>query len=139
VSARVILRGFEEQRRLWQSLPRDLAQATQDEAADPIAQAAAADIRAGYPRRTGALAAGVQVEDVPRSAVQAAARVVNTHPLAGLFEHGTQARHTALGASRGSMPAGNVFIPRMQRAKAAFWSRVGPIMERAGLRVTGRA
>jgi len=139
MSARVVLRGFEEQRRAFRTLPRDLAQATQAEAADPIAAAAAADIRAGYPRRTGALAAGVQVETVATSPVQAAARVVNTHPLASVFEHGSQARHTALGANRGSMPAGNVFIRRMVRYRKEFWSRVGPIMARAGLRVTGSA
>jgi len=140
MSARLHLTGIAEERRAIQALPRTLAARTQAEAADPIAEAAAADIRASYPRRTGELAEAVEVQAVEeRSAVAAAARVVNTHPLASVFEHGSQARHTALGANRGSMPPGNVFIPGMQRARRQFWPVVAEIMQGEGLRVTGDA
>lgn len=139
MSVRIILTGFDAQRRQLRALPVDLANATRDEAAEPIADAAATAIAATYPRRSGELADAVRVDHVARGPVQAVARVVNTHPLASVFEHGTQARHTALGANRGSMPAGNVFIPIMRRARTLFWTKVVPIMERTGLTVTGRA
>ena len=48
----------------------------------------------------------------------AAAQVINRAQHACIFEKGTQARHTDLDADRGTMPAGNVFIPRAIKHRA---------------------
>src|SRR5262249_57365104 len=45
------------------------------------------------------------------SSLAPGAHLVNKANDAHLFENGTQARHTSLGAFRGSMPPGHVFVP----------------------------
>lgn len=80
------------------------------------ADEAAAEIVRNYPRRTGRLKAGVKVRRTP-STYGASAVVRNTAPHASIFEHGTQARHTQLGANRGSMPPGKVVGPVAARER----------------------
>ena len=65
--------------------------------------------------------------------------VRNRNPLAGIFEYGTQARHTKIGANRGSMPPGHVFVPRMQQARVVLVSRLAALVERHGLVVVHAA
>jgi hypothetical protein len=138
MSATVRIDGIEEQRRAWLALPRTLAGNSQPVVTD-AAQVAAAEIRAAYPRRTGALASGVTVAPSRLAGTEvAAARVVNYAMHAAIFEHGTQARHTSIGANRGAMAAGNVFVPRVIRARQALEPQVASVMTREGLTVVRR-
>jgi hypothetical protein len=66
--------------------------------------------------------------------------VINTSPHAGIFERGSQARHTALGANRGSMPPNPIFSATMIRTRRGLYT--GPIvrvLQVFGLRVSGSA
>ena len=135
MSATFRIDGLPEQIAEMTTLPQDLTQATQP-ILDGAAQSVAADIQGAYPRRTGRLAAGVQVAPARTGDTVAAARIVNTAPHAAIFEHGTAARHTALGANRGMMPAGNVFIPRMIRVRRELGRDVAAVMTAKGLTVT---
>jgi hypothetical protein len=138
MKAQVRIAGLDEQRREWRALPRTLAGNTQP-VVENAATVVAAEIRAAYPRRTGSLATGVTVAPSRlASDVTAAARVVNTSPHASMYEHGTQARHTSIGASRGAMAAGNVFVPRVIRARQALEPQVAAVMTREGLTVVRR-
>jgi HK97 gp10 family phage protein len=107
------------------------------------ANAAMEEIRAAYPARLGdgpkSLRNRLKVttED---STFAASAIVKNTSPLAALFEFGTQARHKALGASTGAMPAGHVFIRiSVKERRAMYEEDFRALLERAGLTVEGNA
>lgn len=89
----------------------------------------------GKHRRTGNLQKGVVVEHA-YSAFGSASTIKNTARHASLYENGTQARHTAIGADRGSMPAGHVFIPAMIRARREMEAELKALLERLGLVVT---
>lgn len=138
MSATLTLHGIEEQRRAFRTLPRDLAQDSQP-IVDSSAENVAAEIRAGYPRKTGRLANGVHTAPASTTETAAQARVVNEAPHAFIYEHGTAARHDALGRNRGMMRPGNVFIPRMIRARRAMFDRIGTVMTRYGLTVRNNA
>jgi Bacteriophage HK97-gp10, putative tail-component len=99
---------------------------------------AAAQIIAGYPDRTGTtLRAKVRVVPSDGGPFGAAVTVQNTSKLASIFEDGTQARHTALGANRGSMPPGHVFIPTMMRVRFEMFDvALRALLIRQGLVVT---
>src|SRR5688500_3598157 len=101
--------GLDELRNALRRLPADLA-----DDADEIVYGAATDaknaVAAGYPSRTGNLKKGLKVTR-EKSTFSAGAVLKNTAPHANIFEAGTQARHTDLGAFRGSMPPGRVFVP----------------------------
>jgi hypothetical protein len=74
------------------------------------------------------------------STFSASAIVVNTSPLAALFEFGTQARHKALGASTGAMPPGHVFIRiTVKERRAMYNDDFRALLEKAGLTVEGSA
>lgn len=107
---------------------------------DGEANASAVEIRTAYGehRFTGRLQDGVTVEDAPHVALEVAKRVRSSSPLAFIFEHGTVARHTAIGADRGAAPAGNVFIPVMIRGRRRIDAAVAAMMLRSGAkRVSG--
>jgi len=101
--------------------------------------AAATAIRTEYGkhRRSGTLQERVRVIVKEESAVRTHYEVRNTAPHADIIEHGTEARHTDLGADRGSMPAGNIFIPAMMRARRTLNRELAAMMQRHGLTVTG--
>ena len=137
MSARVRWDGLEELKADLRNLPRALA----DEGAGIVyaaADRAAGAIVAGYPRRTGDLGKGVSVKR-ENSSFGAAAIVRNRAPHAHLFELGTEVRHTAIGANRGRMPPGHVFIPIVQRERRAMYERLKELLRRQGLTVTGDA
>jgi hypothetical protein len=94
-----------------------------------------------YPSRTdhARLREGLVVEVQDAGRFGAGVRVRNRAPLAEIFEYGTQARHTKLGASRGSMPAGNVFVPTMIAYRARMYDQLSAMLEAHGLRVRGRS
>jgi hypothetical protein len=107
---------------------------------EQVATTLAANIRAAYPARTGRLRGGVYVARASAlGRFNVAVVVRNRNPLAGIFEYGTQARHTKIGANRGSMPPGHVFVPRMQQARVVLVSRLAALVERHGLVVVHAA
>lgn len=81
---------------------------------------------------TGNLAAHVKV-DIEESAVGIVANVKSTAKHAFIFEHGTMVRKNKKGANRGSMPAGNIYIPAMVRARRLLTDDLMGLLERAGL------
>lgn len=129
--------GLEELRASLRRLPREL----RDDAQTIIvqrAEAAATEVRQKYPRRTGDLASKVEVKVLTNAGkFIAGALVRNRSKLAFIFENGTQARHNAIGANRGSMPPGNVFVPAMIRSRRRMYEQLREMVKRKGLRVIG--
>lgn len=129
--------GLEELRAELRQLPADLARE-----AGYIVQAeangAAVAIRTAYGqhRRSGQLQDGVTVEHAA-SPFGARSIVRSTAPEARVFEVGSQARHTSLGANRGSMPPGNVFYPAIHTAQRSMWVQLKDLLVRHGLSVSG--
>ncbi len=121
---RFVFDGLEEFRAQLRALPAELA--------------AEAEIDAAYPERAGALRKGLTVKH-ETSAFGATAIVRNTAPHAEEFENGTQARHTALGANRGAMPPGHVFVPIITRHRRAMYQALGAMLTRVGFVVSGSA
>lgn len=137
---RLRLDGLAELRAELRRLPKKL----RDDAeviVDNAAKGAAGEIRVGYEqhRSSGELADKVElITDLPgEGGAFAGAIVQNTSKLAYIFEHGTQARHNALGANRGSMPAAHIFIPAMIRWRATMYDNIRQMMRQAGLTVDG--
>lgn len=128
--------GLDEFRRELRNLPADLTGEASGIVND-AAEGAAAFIRAGYPERTGKLKNGVVVTHRNAGKWAAAKIVKNTAKHAFIFENGTQARHTDIGANRGAMPPGNVFIPRIVKAREQMYRTLRALLEAHGLRVTG--
>jgi len=99
---------------------------------------AGAAIRDGYPARTRDLRERLEV--LHRSdAFGARAVIINRSRHALPFEHGTQARHTALGSNRGTMPPNHLFSETIAREKRGLWQDLSDLLVRAGLTVTGHA
>jgi len=137
MNARLTWTGLAELKADLRALPGGLAGDASGivmEAAD----GAKADMH--YPRRTGDLADKLKVERVSTSGpFGAGARVVNTSKIAHIFENGSQARHNALGANRGSMPPGHVFVPAVVRRRRAMYEQLKALLVRHGLQVSGDA
>jgi hypothetical protein len=138
VSARVTFEGLDELRDALRQLPSELVQEASgivQRAADNAAQ----DIRANYQahRRSGNLAEHVKV--VPMSVGQfgAGVEVRSTAKHAHLYEDGTQARHTSIGANRGSMPPGHAFRPPAIRRRKSMYDALKAMLVRHGLIVSG--
>lgn len=94
------------------------------------------EIKAAYPARVGGgnLTKGLYME-VSTSAFGVGARIINRSYLARIFELGTVARHNALGAYRGAMPAGKVFVPRIMRHRRLMYVELARLLEYNGLHV----
>jgi hypothetical protein len=99
---------------------------------------AAATIKAGYPSRTHELIEKLEVE-FTASAFGARSVIRNTSRHAAAFENGSEVRHTALGWNRGRMPPNHLFTQTIIRARRAMYEDLADLLERKGLRVTGRA
>lgn len=128
--------GLDELRDELRRLPAELA----GEASAIVLRAATAakeEIIAAYPRRTGNLRTHVSVSKQAAGPYGAGAIVKNTAKHAYIFENGTEARHTALGADRGSMPPGHVFIPIAMRRRRAMYEQLKALLETHGAKVTG--
>lgn len=133
---RLKFEGLDELKASLRRLPFDL----RDEASLTVeiaAEDAAEVIRSKYPRRTGNLAEHVEVQIVQGSRAFAGAIIKNTAKHSFIFENGTQARHTDIGANRGSMPPGHVFIPAVIRARRTMYERLRDMLRRKGLKVIG--
>jgi hypothetical protein len=137
-AVRIYLDGFLDTRRQFQELPQHVAVQAQKHATR-LAEEAVSAIGAAYATRTGDLAAGLKVVQVPHPWTAAVARVVNTVYYAKWYEQGTQARHTKWGANRGSMPAKPTLIPIMIRMRRQFYEDVAAMLEGFGFTVRGRA
>lgn len=110
-----------------------LPQALQGEASKIVeahANSAAVEIRGAYPVREGGLRNGVKV--VVGSAL--VRRVLSVARHAHLYERGSVRRITGSGANRGTMPAANVFIPRVIRARARMVGALIALVERSKVR-----
>ena len=130
--------GLDEEYAQLATLPADLTTDTVPEV-ERIATNAEATIRAGYPVRTGNLRNGLTVQ-IRQEPMAVKAVVINTSPDAVLYERGTQARHTAIGANRGSMPADPIFSATLIRARRTLYDTAVPdVLTEHGLTVTGRA
>jgi len=100
-------------------------------------------MRTAYPARTGdgdkSLRNKLKVTS-EESTFSASAIVKDTSPLAAIFEFGTMARHKALGASTGAMPAGRVFIRiAVEERRAMYEDDFRALLTEAGLTVEGSA
>lgn len=132
--------GLPELREALRNLPAELT----GEARHLItgaANTAAVRIRTGYGahRRSGNLQDHVSVTDQTSSQFGVRVAVRSTARHAWLFELGTQARHTAIGANRGSMPAAHVFFPAYYQTRREMYDALKALLVRAGLRVSGEA
>jgi hypothetical protein len=138
MSARIVWNGLEELKEQLRNLPTELT-AEAGHIVEGAANAAAADVKAAYPVRTGNLRDHVFVSHRDKGRFSAGAVVKNTAKHAWIFENGTQARHNSIGANRGSMPPGNVFIPAMIKRRRVMYQQLKTVLERHGLRVSGDA
>lgn len=138
MSVRLEWQGLEELRTALRTLPADLT-GEASHIVEGSANAAAADIKAAYPVRTGTLRNHVTVTHFEKGRFSAGAIVKNTAKHAHLFEIGTQARHTRLGANRGAMPPGRVFVPAVMRRRRQMYQQLKALLERKGLWVSGNA
>jgi hypothetical protein len=109
------------------------------------ANEAAATIRSVYDqhRVTGNLSAGVRVipASIGRFGVNFIVKSMAKH--AWLFDNGSQARHWASGKSTGQMWGNtaptHVFVRTMIAARRRMYDRLGDLLRRKGLNVTGKA
>ena len=112
-------------------------------ASTPIVELAARvakdTIYTGYPTYTGNLKKGLTITEV-NEPTRMSCTVINKAPHAWLFERGSQARHNAIGANRGSMPANPLFSSTMMRTRRALYTALVPqLVDQFGLTVTGVA
>lgn len=141
MSVALKLEGFDELRAALRALPAELAgeaiAIVEKNAIDMMTE-----VRAVYRlhRRTGRLEGGVVVRRLSKSRFGAGIEVRSTAPHAYIVENGTQARHTSLGANRGSMPdsapPAHVFIPAAIRHRRTMREQLKALVERKGLIVT---
>src|SRR3954452_23875684 len=128
--------GLQELREALRMLPAELAGR-----ASPIvlahAQGAHDEIEANYPERTGNLKDHLVLAKQDIGRFGAGAVLKNTAKHAWIYENGTQARHNALGANRGSMPPAHNFIPRVQRWRRKMYEALKQLLVGHGLRVRG--
>jgi hypothetical protein len=129
--------GLDELREALRALPQELA-GEASHIIEASKNGAEADIKAAYPDRTGDLRDHL-TSSLETSGVAVVGVVKNTSKLAWIFENGTQARHNALGANRGSMPAGHVFIPVIIRYRRQMYENLKALLVRKGLLVSGDA
>lgn len=127
-----------ELRRQLLALPADLA-AEGSTIVDEAALRAKNEIEAAYPERSGSLKKGLRLKVRQLGQYGAAVVLANTSPDSHLFENGTQARHTNIGANRGSMPARPTFVPAVRRSRRWMYEQFKALLTRAGLRVSGDA
>jgi hypothetical protein len=136
---RLKFEGLEELRASLRRLPVDLRDDAEVIVFDS-AKEAVDDIKAGYAkhRRSGDLADKVEAVQLRGNGTAFAGAIVqNKSKLAFIFENGTQARHTNIGANRGSMPAAHVFVPAVIRRRKEMYERLREMMRSHNLTVTG--
>jgi hypothetical protein len=138
MSASFTFEGLEEFAVDLTKLPVRLRDRARD-IVENAAEEARASIVQAYPRRTGNLRRGVQIEHKPLGAFGQLSIVRNKAAHAFIYENGTVARHTSLGANRGAMPAGKVFVPIARRRRRWMYQELKAMMASEALQVTGDA
>lgn len=134
-ACRLTFDGLEELKAALRQLPVELVEEARGVVVQRAEQAGQ-DIAAAYPEITGTLKRKVLVKtENSIGGVKAVVKSGARH--AHLYEFGTQARHTEIGANRGAMPPGRVFIPIAQRIRRALTDDLIGIIRRAGLLVRG--
>ncbi len=135
--SQVVWSGLEELKAQLRNLPADLTAEASGIVTDR-AERAKQDIETSYPERTGNLRKGLRLGSGSNVGRFGASTVLkNTAKHAWIFENGTQARHTDIGANRGAMPAGHIFIPIVIRQRRAMYADLKALIERHGFVVTG--
>lgn len=130
--------GLEELKAQLRTLPSDLT-AEASGIVNGAGNSAKQEIEGAYPERTGDLRNHVSLSTQSLGQFGAGVVVKNTSKHASIFENGTQARHTAIGANRGSMPPGRVFIPIASRWRRQMYEQFKAMLVRHGLTVSGDA
>lgn len=133
---RFVFAGLEQLKADLRKLPQDLA-AEGGHIVEDAGNSASVEIRTGYgkSRRTGSLQDKVSVSH--RASRFGASSVIRSADREALiFEVGSQARHTRIGANRGSMPPGNVFFPAYRKWKRTMFEQLKALLVRHGLTVT---
>lgn len=138
MSATVRWDGLDALRAALRALPQELAAEASTIVLD-AAEGAKEEMVARYPARTGNLRDHVYVRKASAGQYGAGAIVTNTAKHANIFEVGTQARHTAIGANRGSMPPGHVFVPIVIKRRRVMYDRLKALLVAKGLEVSGDA
>lgn len=130
------IQGLEELKADLRKLPVNLAYEA-GHIVEDSAQSAATEIRDGYGRhrRTGKMQDGVSVTH-KADRLGATAVVKSGDRDALVFEVGSQARHTRIGANRGSMPPGHVFFPAVRKWKRRMYAGFKDMLEKHGFTVT---
>jgi hypothetical protein len=135
--SQVVWSGLQELKAQLRNLPADLA-AEASGIVEGRAERAKQDIETSYPDRAGNLRKGLRLGSGTNVGRFGASTILkNTAKHAWMFENGTQARHTDLGANRGAMPPGHIFIPIVIRQRRAMYRDLKALLERHGLVVTG--
>lgn len=139
MSSLVVWDGLNELRDALKAMPEECA-GEAGHLLDGAANGAYVDISGAYPSRTGNLRKGMRLNKAMKRGLVVGAEVKNIAPHANIFELGTQARHTSLGANRGSMPPGRVFVPRIIKARRRLTQDLKDMVARTtGAVVTGDA
>ena len=135
---RFVFDGLAELKAALRALPAELTREASS-IVEANANSAAVEIRTEYGKHnvTGHLQGGVIVTHVDKGKYSAGAIVKSAAKHAAIFENGTQARHTDLGANRGAMPPGHVFIPIIMRKRRQMYDQFRAMLERVGLVVSG--
>ncbi len=136
MSVRFEMRGLEDLKAALRALPAELTTEA-SKIIEGAANGAVLDIRRAYPVVMGPLRDRVDVM-FTQGAVSAGALVRSRAPEAYLYEYGTEARHTKLGLNRGRMPPTHAFGQVMAKVRRRMYEDLGALLERKGLRVTGR-
>uniref|UniRef100_A0A6M3JS03 Putative tail protein n=1 Tax=viral metagenome TaxID=1070528 RepID=A0A6M3JS03_9ZZZZ len=138
MAASVTWEGMAEFRAALRATPEHL----RDEAVGitaNTAHTAAQEIVDEYPTVTGNLKDGVKTAQMTTGNYGAGYIVKSTAPHAHLYEFGTQARQTDLGANRGAMPAKHTVIQVAVRRRRQMHDELAAMLRREGFEVTGDA
>ena len=126
MAAGVIWTGLDEYEEFLVNEPDEVVKAADDIMGKGV-RAAAVEMRAAYPVRTGRLRDGVKVTS--RSAgLRVHHAVFNDAPYANYFEYGTK-----------YMAAGKVFVPIVLRRRRDAIKKIIAMLEARGLKVSGDA
>jgi hypothetical protein len=133
VSATFQIMGLRELMAELRKLPAVLA-AAGGERVEEHTRDAANDVIAQYPEVTGNLKGGVKYS-MKRSRDGATGRIGTYAPHAFIYETGTASRQTDLGYNRGPMPGKKIFVPTVQKHRAALQDDLADILREAGMEV----
>ena len=137
--SQLVWSGLQELKAALRNLPTELA-AEATGIVSGRAERAMRDIETSYPERTGNLRKGLRLGSGASVGRFGASTILkNVSPHAWIFENGTQARHNDLGANRGAMPPGHIFIPIVIRQRRAMYHDLAALLERHGFTVSGVA